>query len=165
MAKPQMMSDSYIGSGCHFMLMELLCPRAPPSLPTLHMNVGLSTQYLLVPTCFTLCHPACSRSSWNLGSSLPCGSFPIYKLVSILRCTLLGASQHNPDSAVYVVGILLSGAPCPQGLPLETGSRGLLGPHALTANAPSEPESTALRIGFYLVNLKGVLIIKQQKSL
>lgn len=165
MAKPQMMRDSYIGSGCHLMLEEHLCPRAPPFLPMRYMNVGLSAQYPLVLTCFTLCHPACSRSSWNWGSSLPYGSLPVYKLVSILRCTLLRASRHNPDSAVYVVGILLSGASCPQGLPLETGSLTLLGPHALTANAPSEPESTALHIGFYLVNLKGVLIIKQQKSL
>lgn len=144
-----------------------------------------SLPQVLLPT---PCCPACPRSSCPSGGlHSPSGSFPVYRLDSALRASALKfLFWVLPDSAQTLLltflcplggcgvwltefpgpsqdsmGILLGRVPCPQGLPLDTANPCLGGPLTLMANAPSKPDSIALHTGLYLVNLKGILVIKQ----
>lgn len=135
-----MIRDSYLGSGCHFTLMGHLCARTLPFCRWKRVSAPRTQASLPVP------HSTAQTASglpgvWHL--HWPHGSFPMWKLTSLPRntcsqcfstqfrlcCSLLflwPLGGHDmwlpqlPRPSWDSVGILLSGLPCRQGLPLNT---------------------------------------------
>lgn len=107
MAKPQKMRDSYIGRVCDFVLVEHCGARDPRSCPC--CRAGLphhGWKWVSVLWSYSSLSYSASQTvpalPGTLGLHGPCGSFPIYELVTPPRFTILGASRASPDSAVYV---------------------------------------------------------------